>query len=132
MIQYLKSISNEKIFALALAALLLFSAGAALFPALSANSTFQYDEFYSLERSNGFDKFGDWLTVYSGNQPSFKKPPLQYWLNAINLELGMPITLSIRLWSYLFMLALLAVSAFTCYYLCGENAWSIPAGILFF
>lgn len=105
---------------------------AALFFAqqLSTGRNLQFDEFYALERSYGFAKHGDWLSVYSGNQITAKKPPLQYWLVAIALESGMPELLALRFWSYLFFLALLLAGGYFCYLLSGKNVWAGAACML--
>jgi len=89
-----------------------------------------YDSFYTLERSNGFQKHHDWLSVYSHNRPSAKKPPLQYWLTAMGSELGFSDLLSLRLPSYLFFLGLLLASGLVSYLLSNRNPWTVPATIL--
>ena len=46
----------------------------------------QHDEYHTLDRSNAFLLTNDWFTVYQQNTPTFKKPPLQYWLTAVALK----------------------------------------------
>ena len=89
-----------------------------------------YDEFLSLEKSAGFARFHDWMSVYSYNVPSAEKPPLQYWLIALAMKIGMSDILALRLWSYLFWVGLLMATAWTSHYLCPDNAWVVPAAVL--
>ena len=97
---------------------------------LEKGGSLHYDEFYSLERSHGFDKFGDWFSVYSENEPSAKKPPLQYWLNGLSMKFGLSDILALRLWSAVFFVGLLVVCGWTSFYLKQDNPWVIPATIL--
>ena len=68
----------NRVVTLLLALALLIVVGANAFRHITQSQYLEYDEFYSLERSHGFDKFNDWLSVYSLNEPTAKKPPLQY------------------------------------------------------
>ncbi len=65
------------------------------------------DEYLSLDRSNGFLIKGDFLTVYMGNMPNFHKPPLQYWINAIQIHSGVEPFFATRLTSFVFAILLL-------------------------
>lgn len=67
-----------------------------------------FDEVCTLDRSTAFARFGDWLNVYSENAVSFRKPPLQYWLTAILLELNVPELVALRAPSFVFALSGLA------------------------
>src|SRR5689334_4869267 len=73
------------------------------------------DEYLTLDRSNAFLIKKDWLTVYSLNQPTFKKPPLQYWLTALSMKNSVNTIIGLRLPSYLFGLMLLMVTGFLAY-----------------
>lgn len=97
---------------------------------LATGRNLEYDEFYSLERSNGFDKFDDWLSVYSQNDRTAKKPPLQYWMVAAGRKAGLSKLLSLRLWSYLSFLGLLAVTAHLAFLLSDRNTWSVPTTMI--
>lgn len=97
---------------------------------LSTGRYLHYDEFYSLERSHGFIRFHDWFSVYSYNEVTAKKPPLQYWLNAALLSLGVPDLLAIRFWSLCFFLGTMVVAAMLATNLCKGNRWAGPAIML--
>jgi 4-amino-4-deoxy-L-arabinose transferase-like glycosyltransferase len=97
---------------------------------LATGEYLHYDEFYTLERSIGFEKHQDWLSVYSYNTRSARKPPLQYWLNGINFQAGLPELLSLRLWSFVFFISLLLTTALLSYNLSRNNPWVFPATIL--
>ncbi|MBC2833873.1 ArnT family glycosyltransferase [Paragemmobacter straminiformis] len=92
--------------ALALAALALLS----LAPRLPHAELWQYDEWYSAERVHGILQ-GDWLTLRENGLPVFKKPPLQYWLSAGLVHLGLSDRLALRLPSLLAALGTLALTA---------------------
>lgn len=97
---------------------------------LATGQYVRYDGFYTMERSGGFERFDDWLTVYSNNAPSARKPPLQYWLTGAGLKAGLHDLVALRLPSYVFLLGLLAVNAVLCYRLTGRNPWGAAAGVL--
>lgn len=99
-------------------------------PALSEGSLSQYDEYYTLERTTSFETNNDYLTVYSDNQPTFKKPPLQYWLSAALLHQNEDIEFSLRLPSFLFALGVLISAGWLAFVLLPEKPWTIPAAIL--
>ncbi|MCK5790214.1 MAG: glycosyltransferase family 39 protein [Ketobacter sp.] len=120
----------NRVVTLLLALALLIVVGANAFRHITQSQYLEYDEFYSLERSHGFDKFNDWLSVYSLNEPTAKKPPLQYWLNAVAINLGMRDVTALRFWSWVFFLGLLLVTAVTSLYLKPDNPWVMPAAIL--
>ena len=106
--------------------------GAAIFFShhLSTGRNLHYDEFYTLERSSGFEKHNDWLSVYSWNRKTAKKPPLQYWLTGISMKLGMPDLLALRIWSFISFLGLLLAGGYFCFLLTGGNVWAGAACIL--
>ena len=97
---------------------------------ISTTPYFRFDEFFSLERSVGFIKFDDWTQVYSLNKPSTRKPPLQYWLNAIDVKLGVPELLAFKLWSYLFLLGSIIATGLLAVRICKGNLWALPAAML--
>ncbi|MCG8670296.1 MAG: glycosyltransferase family 39 protein [Pseudomonadales bacterium] len=123
--------TNSNLMASLVAIAILLCAAFALQVNLSTGKNLHQDEFYSLERSNGFDKYNDWLAVYSGNTISAKKPPLQYWLNGINMKLGMPDLLALRFWSYISFLLLMITCGWFCYLITDRNPWaSVSAMVL--
>lgn len=91
-----------------------------------------YDEFYTLDRSISFARMDDWFTVFSGNEPSFRKPPLQYWMTAGLLKAGVGETVALRLPSMLFALGMLGVTAWLARLLAPSLPWAMPlaAGLL--
>lgn len=124
MISHSKTIAFTITFILLLVGTVFFSKD------LGTGDSLFYDSFYTLERSDGFQKYHDWFTVYSNNQPSYKKPPLQYWLTALASEAGFSDLLSLRLPSYLFFLGLLLPAGLVSYLLSDRNPWTVPATIL--
>ncbi len=112
------------------ALLILLAAITILSKDLTTGKNLYSGEYHTLERSAAFSKHGDWLSVYSANARSAKKPPLQYWLTAINLKLGMPELVSLRMWPFIFLIGLLVVTALISFHLSNDNPWVIPASIL--
>ena len=90
----------------------------------------RYDEFYTVDRTTGFARMGDWLNVYSSNEVSFAKPPLQYWFSALLLENGADLTQALREPSAVFaLLCLIATGLFAAAVL-PRRPWVVPAAIL--
>jgi 4-amino-4-deoxy-L-arabinose transferase-like glycosyltransferase len=98
-------------------------------PLLPVGGISQYDEFYTLDRSISFARMGDWFTVFSGNEPSFRKPPLQYWMIAGLLEAGVGETVALRLPSMLFALGMLGVTAWLARLLAPALPWAMPLAV---
>lgn len=115
----------------ALCLILIVIAAVILSKDLGTGKNLHQDEFHSLERSYGFIKHDDWWSVYSQNEISGKKPPLQYWLNALCFKLGFDELLSLRLWSYLFFISLLVLCAVFSSSLAQGNWWAGLASIIF-
>jgi 4-amino-4-deoxy-L-arabinose transferase-like glycosyltransferase len=89
-----------------------------------------YDEYNTLDRSNGFLIHDDWLAVYSNNEPNFKKPPLQYWLTAMAISESDDPEFALRIWSYLFGLGLLIATGLLAYSIAPSNPYIIPSAVL--
>jgi hypothetical protein len=53
-------------------ALLIAAAWALHLPLLTVGGISSYDEFNTLDRTLSFGRMGDWFTVFSGNEPSFR------------------------------------------------------------
>jgi len=87
------------------------------------------DEYLTLDRSNSFLVRDDWLTVLSENRPTFKKPPLQYWMSAWLMQQGHDLEFALRLPSYLFGIALLASVGALAYLLSPATPWVILAAV---
>ena len=88
------------------------------------------DEYRTLDRSNGFLVSGDWLTVYSENKPDFKKPPLQYWITAIDLKNFSDINFATRLPSFLFGIGLLVATGALAYLINPSNPYAAPVALI--
>ena len=87
------------------------------------------DEYLTLDRSNSFLLHDDYLTVYSENRPTFKKPPLQYWATAWLMQHTDDLEVALRLPSYLSAIALLVVTGILVGVLSPTTPWAIPAAV---
>jgi 4-amino-4-deoxy-L-arabinose transferase-like glycosyltransferase len=87
------------------------------------------DEYLTLDRSNSFVIRGDYSTVFSNNRPTFKKPPLQYWMTAALMRNGSDLELALRFPSFLFGILTLINVGFLAYLLYPANPWVTPAAI---
>jgi 4-amino-4-deoxy-L-arabinose transferase-like glycosyltransferase len=87
------------------------------------------DEFLTLDRSHSFLIRDDYLTVYSESQPTFKKPPLQYWATAWLMQHTNDLEVALRMPSYLCAIALLVVTGILVGVLSPATPWAIPAAI---
>ncbi|MEI4470146.1 glycosyltransferase family 39 protein [Frigidibacter sp. MR17.24] len=84
--------------ALGLIALLLVAIFAVrVLPHLGAGTFNSRDEYLTLDRTVSLLRTGDWTTIHTNHEPSFRKPPLQYWLGAALLSTGMDRELALRL-----------------------------------
>jgi 4-amino-4-deoxy-L-arabinose transferase-like glycosyltransferase len=97
---------------------------------LPVGSLHHGDEFLTLDRSNSFLLRDDWLTVFSNNQPTFKKPPLQYWMTAGLLQAGVGLESAVRLPSFLFGLGILVNTALLARLILPVNRWAAPVAII--
>ena len=87
------------------------------------------DEYLTLDRTHSFVIRDDFLTVYSGNRPTFKKPPLQYWISAYLIRQGADLELALRFPSFLFGILTLINVGILAYLLYPANPWVTPAAI---
>jgi len=88
------------------------------------------DEFATLDRSSSMLVTGDWGTVHSRNLPSFKKPPLQYWMTAALLDAGVGLPAALRFPSLAFALACLAAVGLLARSILPGSPWVAPAAML--
>ena len=79
-----------------------FAVGIVYFWNLGGGSLEFWDESLTAERSREFLLTDDWLTPHSSFQPVFNKPPLYYWLTALNFVLVGEGEYAVRLGSVLF------------------------------
>jgi 4-amino-4-deoxy-L-arabinose transferase-like glycosyltransferase len=109
--------------------LLIAAVWLACLPLLSVGGISHFDEFYTLDRAISFGRMGDWFTVFSGNEPSFRKPPLQYWMSAGLLDAGVGETVALRLPSMLFALGTLAATAWLARAIAPALPWAMPISV---
>jgi 4-amino-4-deoxy-L-arabinose transferase-like glycosyltransferase len=109
--------------------IIIAAAWASVLPLVPLGGISSYDEFYTLDRSVSFARMGDWFTVFSGNEVSFRKPPLQYWMTAGLLEAGVGETAALRLPSMLFALGALGVTAWLARLLAPAQPWAMPLAV---
>ena len=69
---------------------------------LGSGSLEFWDESLSAERAREFFLTGDWLTPHSSLEPVFNKPPVYYWLTALNFAILGENEFTVRLGSVLF------------------------------
>ncbi len=91
----------------------------------------RYDEFYTLDRTSSVLSHGDVLTIYANHVPSFNKPPLQYWLGAAFLKLGMPVDIALRAMPFTWALGTLALTGVLAAMLAPASAVAVIGAILF-
>jgi len=87
------------------------------------------DEYLTLDRAYSFVIRDDFFSVYSNNLPTFKKPPLQYWITALLLRKGVDLEFALRFPAFLFgMLTLINVGVLA-YLIYPASRWVAPAAI---
>jgi 4-amino-4-deoxy-L-arabinose transferase-like glycosyltransferase len=89
----------------------------------------QGDEYITLDRVHSFLIRNDYWTVFSYNQPSFNKPPLQYWISAYLIQEGADLEFSLRFPSLLFGVLTLINAGILAYLIYPANPWVAPAAI---
>ncbi|WP_420863362.1 ArnT family glycosyltransferase [Algirhabdus cladophorae] len=91
----------------------------------------QFDEYYTYERSIGFALHNDWWSVYSSNAPTLKKPPLQYWMSAAFMQMGLSDLLALRLPSAIFGFGAFIATAMLAHAIVPQKPWAMFASVLF-
>ena len=81
------------------------------------------DEYLTLDRANSFVIRDDFLSVYSNNLPTFKKPPLQYWITAFLIRQGMDLEFALRFPAFLFGILTLINVGVLAYLIDPKNPW---------
>ncbi|WP_224823355.1 glycosyltransferase family 39 protein [Cognatishimia sp. MH4019] len=89
-----------------------------------------FDEFYTFERSVSFARMEDWWAVYSRNEPTLKKPPLQYWMIAGLMELGVSDVVALRAPSLLFAGLTLGATALLARLVLPQYPWATASAVL--
>ncbi|SDI37047.1 ArnT family glycosyltransferase [Aliiruegeria lutimaris] len=114
----------------ALTALLIGLFWAAQLQLLPAGGYHYYDEYHTLDRTMAFAAHDDWFTVYSYQEPSFRKPPLQYWIGAVLLEAGVDELTALRLPSVMFSLGSFFAVAMLAAAMMPQSLWAPPGAVL--
>ena len=92
----------------------------------------RYDEFLTLARTRSMLESGDFFAVHYNSEPNMKKPPLQYWLGAGLISLGLSEERGLRLNSLVFGVGTLILCAVFASQLKGEaDPWVAPAAVGF-
>ena len=73
-----------------------------LLPRLSEGTLWHTDEAYTAERSREMLLLNDYANVHLYFEPSFNKPPLQYYLTTLSMRLFDDPELCVRIWSLLY------------------------------
>lgn len=87
------------------------------------------DAFKTAGRTRAIVETGDWWTIHWNAEPSFAKPPLQYWLGAALLRAGWPLERATRVGSFVFATGLLLVAAWLARELAPAQPWAVPAAV---
>ena len=96
---------------------------------LSQPDLCHFDEFLTLNRTQGILETGELLNIYTNGVLTLIKPPLHYYLGAILIHLGLEPIVALRLLSVLFTaLALYVLAAFTAS-LAPEKPYAIPTAV---
>jgi 4-amino-4-deoxy-L-arabinose transferase-like glycosyltransferase len=101
------------------------------FPYLTFGKLYEWDEYLALDRASSVLRTYDFLTIYTGNLPSFKKPPLQYWLGAASLATFAQMEFAMRLPSFLFAVMTLASVAALAFVVSPSTPVAIALAVLF-
>lgn len=106
-------------------ALMTLALAAAYFATLGAAPLIEPDEPRYAEIAREMVESGDWLTPHLNYVKYFEKPPLVYWLTALNILVFGPSEWAVRLWPALFGLAGIGVAAWL-----GHRIYGPPVGLL--
>ena len=110
---------------------LLVAVLAVFYGLMLSEGTFNHgDEYLTLDRTHSFTIRDNWLSVYSENRPTFKKPPLQYWMGALLLDAGVNTEVALRLPSLFFAIGVLLLTGLLARIILPENPWVTPIAIL--
>jgi 4-amino-4-deoxy-L-arabinose transferase-like glycosyltransferase len=86
------------------------------------------DELLTAERSREMLTQGPWL-VHFNFQPSFEKPPLQYWLTALTLPRLENPSLAVRIWSLIYAALTAVALGWLVWAIRPDRPWLIPVSI---
>ncbi|MCA9778726.1 MAG: glycosyltransferase family 39 protein [Candidatus Eremiobacteraeota bacterium] len=92
----------------------------------------RYDEFLTLARTRSMLETGDFFAVYYNGEPNMNKPPLQYWMGAGLIRLGLSEERGLRFSPLMFGLGTFILCALLACQLRGEeDPWVAPAAVGF-
>ena len=97
---------------------------------ISVGMISHFDEYYTFERSVSFARMEDWWAVYSRNEPTLKKPPLQYWMIAGLMELGVSDVIALRAPSLLFAGLTLCATGLLARIVLPQHPWAVASAVL--
>ncbi|MEL7212443.1 MAG: hypothetical protein AAGK92_07265 [Pseudomonadota bacterium] len=97
---------------------------------ISVGMISHFDEYYTFERSVSFARMEDWWAVYSRNEPTLKKPPLQYWMIAGLMELGVSDVIALRAPSLLFAGLTLGATGLLARIVLPQHPWAVASAVL--
>jgi len=86
------------------------------------------DELKTAERSREMLSNGPWL-VFFNFEPSFEKPPLQYWLTSLTLPRFENPSLAVRIWPLIYAALTAAVLACLVFAIKPDWPWLIPLSV---
>ena len=86
------------------------------------------DELKTAERTREMLSNGPWL-VYFNFEPSFEKPPLQYWLTSLTLPRFENRSLAVRIWPLIYAVLIAAVLACLALEIEPDRPWLVPLSV---
>ncbi len=87
------------------------------------------DELLTAERTREMQFTGEKLVVQVNFQPSFEKPPLQYWLSTLTLDRFGNRSAAIRIWTLIFGALTALVLAWLVFLVEPSRPWLIPLSL---
>jgi len=87
------------------------------------------DELLTAERTREMLSTGPWL-VHFNFEPSFEKPPLQYWLTTLSLPRFANPSLAVRIWPLIYAALTAVALAWLALAIQPDRPWLIPLSLL--
>lgn len=87
------------------------------------------DELLTAERSREMLSTGPWL-VHFNFEPSFEKPPLQYWLTALTLPRAANPSLAVRIWPLIYAALTAVVLAWLVRAIRPDQPWLVALSVV--
>lgn len=118
--------TGARLIPLLLVGIIVFSSAIYYFPFLSGGSISHEDEFLTLDRVSSVINNRNYIAIYTYQEPSFQKPPLQYYFSALLYTSGFNLEFSLRFPSYLFSLFLLSVTPILAWHMVPARIFAAP------